>query len=253
MRREDIAVPFDVFTTLSKLITGGEEGSTKAMVQLRTSIKVLLNYNLLKGSTAEGSGVFMHDIVRDYTIAQLDGDGLRELQLQVTQALLDARPEGRFPTADPATPWTPAGYVARQASWHMRGGLGEGEAPLQAVAAFWTRLRTEGWDALCGARVLGPVGSVFPRFGEVLSEHGGEVTLTGSAFPRLGASRGLVFVRFGLYPPRATARDASRSGTDTKPTSVRSTVLSAPKASVNGCDAAKAEVVATVPDITSYS
>ena len=50
--------------------------------------------------------------------------------------------------------------------------LQDGEATLQAVAAFWTRLRTEGWDALCGARVLGPVGSVFPRFGEVLSEHG---------------------------------------------------------------------------------
>ena len=46
---------------------------------------------------------------------------------------------------------------------------------------------------------------VLPRIAALsppsLSEHGGEVTLTGSAFPRLGASRGLVFVRFGLLEP----------------------------------------------------
>lgn len=132
---EDVAVPFDVFAALSKLITGTEEGSKKSMLQLRSSITTLLNYNLLKGSTTEGSGVFMHDIVRDYTIAQLEGDRLRELQLQVTQALLDARPEGGHPTAEHAPTSTLEGHVARHLSWHMRGALAEGEAPPQAWVA----------------------------------------------------------------------------------------------------------------------
>ena len=35
-----------------------------------SSLGTLLKHNLIKGSLATGSGVFMHDIVRDYVIHQ---------------------------------------------------------------------------------------------------------------------------------------------------------------------------------------
>ena len=58
---EDVAVPLDVFTTLTKTVAGCEP-SKKATMQIRASLTTLLAYNLLKGSTSAGAGVFMHDI-----------------------------------------------------------------------------------------------------------------------------------------------------------------------------------------------
>ena len=46
--------------------------------------------------------------------------------------LLDARPEGGFTTVEHSTSAMLEGYVARQLSWHMRGALGENEAPPEA-------------------------------------------------------------------------------------------------------------------------
>ena len=67
--------------------------------------------------------------VRDYTINQLGEEALRAKQAEITQALLDARPEGGFPTAVHSTHATLEGYVARQLYWHMMGALTEGQAP----------------------------------------------------------------------------------------------------------------------------
>jgi len=96
-------------------------------MQIRASLTTLLAYNLLKGGTAAGAGVFMHDIIRDYTIGQLEGEELQAKQAAITQALLDARPESGFPTAE--APSTLEGYVARHLFWHMRGALADGETP----------------------------------------------------------------------------------------------------------------------------
>lgn len=48
------------------------------------------------------------------------------------QALLEVRPKEGFPTAEHSAPSTLEGYVARQLFWHMRGALGDGEAPPEA-------------------------------------------------------------------------------------------------------------------------
>ena len=67
-----VAVPVGVFTALTSVLVEGAVPSKRLTFDLRTCLTTLLNYNLLKGSLAQGSGVFMHDIVRDYKIAQLD-------------------------------------------------------------------------------------------------------------------------------------------------------------------------------------
>ena len=58
---EDVPVPLDVFTVLTRALAGpGCEPSKRTTMKIRACLKTLLNYNLLKGSTSEGSGVFMH-------------------------------------------------------------------------------------------------------------------------------------------------------------------------------------------------
>ena len=62
----------------------------------------------------------------------MDEEGLRAKQLETTWTLLAARPVDGFPTAELSDPFSFEGYVARQIFWHMRGALGEGEAPPDA-------------------------------------------------------------------------------------------------------------------------
>ena len=51
----------DVFTALTPIvIMDGTAASDKTTLKLRGCLTTLLNYNLLKGSVAEGEGVFMH-------------------------------------------------------------------------------------------------------------------------------------------------------------------------------------------------
>ena len=126
---EDVGVPLEVFVALTKTITGCDT-SKKTTMQIRASLKTLLKHHLLKGST--GSGVLMHDIVRDYTISQLGEATLREKQIDTARALLDARPEGGFVPAEHASPFTLEGYVARQLAVHFRASWMEGEAPPSA-------------------------------------------------------------------------------------------------------------------------
>ena len=64
---EDIPVPTTVLTTCVPSIVLGVRPSEKTKIATRASLTTLLKYNLIKGSLAEGSGTFCHDIVRDVT------------------------------------------------------------------------------------------------------------------------------------------------------------------------------------------
>ena len=150
-----VTVPVPVFTALTPILIDGGVPCKRFTFDIRTCLTTLLDYNLLKGSLS--AGVFLHDIVRDFTIAQLGEAGLREMQAQTTAALLMARPEGGWPTAEHADATTLEGYVARQLYWHMRGALVVGDSPpeawienedravLRAVAAA---VGFEGWKSL---------------------------------------------------------------------------------------------------------
>ena len=82
----------------------------------------------------------MHDIVRDYVISKHTDEELKALQHQVVKALLEARPEGGFPTAEHSTSGSFEGYVARHLFWHIRGALSVAgastmEAPPESLIA----------------------------------------------------------------------------------------------------------------------
>lgn len=70
--------------------------------------------------------------MRDFTIAQLDEQELKQQQGRVVAALLDARPEGGFTTAEHSVNATFKGYVSRNLAHHMRGSIGGGEPPPDA-------------------------------------------------------------------------------------------------------------------------
>ena len=55
--------------------------------------------------------------MRDYTIAQLETEELREKQVEVVKALLDARPKDGYVLADQAARSTLCHYVAHHLSW----------------------------------------------------------------------------------------------------------------------------------------
>ena len=126
---EDVPIPTAVLTTCVPSIIMEAKESSKTGLAIRSAMATLLKYNLLKGGLAEGSGTFMHDIVREYVISKQTGDELKALQHEVVKALLGARPEGGFPTAEYSAATTFEGYVARHLFWHMRGALA-GDEPL---------------------------------------------------------------------------------------------------------------------------
>ena len=132
---EDIPVPAGFFYVVTPLLADYED-KKKANLLIGRSLSTLLKFNLLKGSLSVGSGVFMHDIVRDYVIHQHSPEELRALQKSVLGAILAARPEpDGFPTSAFAAPGTFEGYVSRQLYWHFRGALEEGEDPPDAWLA----------------------------------------------------------------------------------------------------------------------
>ena len=130
---EDVPVPTAVLTSCVPSIIMEANPSGKTGQATKTALTVLLKYNLLKGGLAEGSGTFMHDIVRDYVISKHTDEELKALQHQVVKALLDARPEGGFPTAQHSAATTFEGYVARHLFWHIKGALAGDEPPMEWV------------------------------------------------------------------------------------------------------------------------
>ena len=125
---EDVAVPAGVFNALAPLVSGDITTGSKVRLAVGSCLGTLVKFNLLKGSIS-GTGVFMHDIVREYVISQHEGSELRMLQHDVVEGVLAARPEpGGFDEYAPAGTFD--GYVARQLHWHIRGALAdEGEPP----------------------------------------------------------------------------------------------------------------------------
>ena len=100
---EDVPIPTAVLATCVPTIITKASQSGKTDLAIRSALTTLLKYNLLKGGLAEGSGTFMHDIVRDYVISKHTDEELKALQHEVVKALLEARPEGGFPTAEHST------------------------------------------------------------------------------------------------------------------------------------------------------
>ena len=60
---EDVPVPAPFFNKMAPILSD-EKSEKKARLAVGLCLGTLLKYNLLKGSLAAGSGVFMHDIVR---------------------------------------------------------------------------------------------------------------------------------------------------------------------------------------------
>ena len=129
---EDVPIPTAVLTTCVPSIIMEAKESSKTGLAIRSAMATLLKYNLLKGGLAEGLGTFMHDIVRDYVISKHTNEELKALQHQVVKALLQARPEGGFRTAEHSTSGSFEGYVARQLFWHIRGALSAAGATMEA-------------------------------------------------------------------------------------------------------------------------
>merc|ERR1719230_2548411 len=72
----------------------------------------------------------MHDIVRDFVINQQAATELQAMHKSVVATILAARPEpDGFPMPNYAVESSFEGYVARYAVVHMKGALGEDEAP----------------------------------------------------------------------------------------------------------------------------
>ena len=126
---EDVSIPAGVFNVLAPVLTN-EKNEKKAKITTGNCLSLLLKYNLIKGSLAAGSGVFMHDVIRDFVINTHTAEGLRELQEGVVNTLLAARP---VPEGFRDSKWTALhsleGYVARNLHTHFRGSIIEGGEP----------------------------------------------------------------------------------------------------------------------------
>ena len=129
---EDVPIPTAVLTTCVPSILMKTKESGKSGLAIKSALTTLLKYNLLKGGLAEGSGTFMHDIVRDYVISKHTDEELKALQHEVIKALLQARPRGGFPTAEHSTSASFEGYVARHLFWHISGALSIAGATMEA-------------------------------------------------------------------------------------------------------------------------
>jgi hypothetical protein len=111
---EDVPVPAGLLNVLAPMLASIKD-SKKAKISIGHCLSQLLNFNLLKGALAGSSGVFMHDIVRDYVISRHTPEELRALQRAVADTILAARPRpGGFPAARYAAAATFEGYAARQ-------------------------------------------------------------------------------------------------------------------------------------------
>ena len=137
---EDVPIPTVVLATCVPSIVMKARSSAKTEHSVRAALTTLLKYNLLKGGVAEGSGTFMHDIVRDYVISKHTDEELKALQHEVVKALLEVRPEGGFPTAEHSVSGSFEGYVARHLFWHISGALSIAgatmEAPPESLIAY---------------------------------------------------------------------------------------------------------------------
>lgn len=100
----DVPIPAAFFNKMAPILD--KEGGKKARLKVGQALNILRRYNLLKGSLGIDSGLFMHDIVRDYSISLHTDLELHILQGKVIDQILACRPETGFPTADFAGAFT---------------------------------------------------------------------------------------------------------------------------------------------------
>ena len=86
-------MPVGVFDALAPLWAGRE--TKRAHLKVRSWITALIHCSLLKGSLA--SGVYMHDIVRHFSITRHTDEELRVMQRAVIDEVL-AAPSSRHGT-----------------------------------------------------------------------------------------------------------------------------------------------------------
>ena len=126
---EDFPVPKPLFDVISPMLVPRSSSRAACTTKVSSCVAVLMNYNLLKGSLANGDGVYMHDIVRDYVISLASDQDLRVKQKQMVEILLQNRPPGGFEGAQHTSTGSLEGYVAKNIAHHMRGAMQEGEVP----------------------------------------------------------------------------------------------------------------------------
>ena len=113
--------------SLVEALEGGDKEAkaipvAKATFQVSSAIGTLLNFVLLNGSLS-GSGVHIHDIVRDHVIAKHSEEELRAKQSAAVELLLEARPPEGFQRLEISEEGTVGFYVALHLHHHMRGAL----------------------------------------------------------------------------------------------------------------------------------
>ena len=165
---EDVPVPAPFFNKMVPLLSE-ETNEKRARLAVGSCLGTLLKYNLIKGSLSAGSGVFMHDIVRDYVIAQHSPEALRALQRAVVDVTLAARPE---PQGFPASEFAAAGsfefYVGRQLYWHMRHALEEGVEPSDAWLSHPDKAILANTAMAFGPEALGALSEAREKAGELV-------------------------------------------------------------------------------------
>ena len=114
---EDVPVPASVFDLLATTIFGAS--SKRPQLQIRSWLTALIRLSLVIGSL--GDGVFMHDIVRDYSMSRCAD--LRTQHREFLAALLDAAPPSGWPalfSVGRHKRGSPERYVGSHVRWHMQ-------------------------------------------------------------------------------------------------------------------------------------
>ena len=114
---EDVPVPASVFDLLATTIFVAS--SKRPQLQIRSWLTALIRLSLVIGSLADG--VFMHDIVRDYSMSRCAD--LRTQHREFLAALLDAAPPSGWPalfSVGRHKRGSPERYVGSHVRWHMQ-------------------------------------------------------------------------------------------------------------------------------------
>ena len=130
---EDVPIPASLFDLLAEKHFGAS--GKRPGLQVRSWLTALIRLSLVIGSLADG--VYMHDIVRDYSMSRCKD--LRGQHRAFLTALLDAAPEGGWPP-----PWqagafersSPERYVSTQLQWHIRSAVVKDEPRDELMERF---------------------------------------------------------------------------------------------------------------------
>jgi hypothetical protein len=91
----------------------------RPQLKLREALSTLVKLSLLQGTIA--GGMYQHDILRDFVMSRIPD--LMGQQRRMVEGIMDARPEGGWPSIDSVEQGTASWYVATQLWWHIRGAI----------------------------------------------------------------------------------------------------------------------------------